>query len=73
MRNRHQAIGLEIVDGSVRELEEQFIGRQHRIDREIAFESPLDDWALALIARGLGFALMPQQYRPSRCRIAAAR
>jgi DNA-binding transcriptional LysR family regulator len=34
--------------------------RQHRIDREIAFDSPRDDWALALIARGLGLALMPQ-------------
>jgi DNA-binding transcriptional LysR family regulator len=34
--------------------------RQHRIDCEIAFDSPRDDWALALIARGLGFALMPQ-------------
>jgi LysR family hydrogen peroxide-inducible transcriptional activator len=34
--------------------------RQHRIDCEIAFDSPHDDWALALIARGLGFALMPQ-------------
>jgi LysR family hydrogen peroxide-inducible transcriptional activator len=130
MRNRHQAIGLEIVDGSARDLEEQLVGshiaaavcgrpdktdsrvdriplfrermmiamprdhrlagppsirfadlagvpqirrarceydelaaqlfRQHRIDREIAFDSPRDDWALALIARGFGFALMPQ-------------
>jgi LysR family hydrogen peroxide-inducible transcriptional activator len=130
MRNRHQAIGLEIVDGSARDLEEQLVGghiaaaiygrpdktdcrfvqipifrermvvamprdhrlagqpsirfadladipqirrsrceydglaaqlfRQHRIDCEIAFDSPRDDWALALIARGLGFALMPQ-------------
>ena len=34
--------------------------RQHRIDCEIAFDSPRDDWALALIARGLGFVLMPQ-------------
>jgi LysR family transcriptional regulator, hydrogen peroxide-inducible genes activator len=34
--------------------------RQHRIDCEIAFDSPRDDWALALVARGLGFALMPQ-------------
>jgi LysR family transcriptional regulator, hydrogen peroxide-inducible genes activator len=34
--------------------------RQHRIDCEIAFDNPRDDWALALIARGLGFALMPQ-------------
>jgi len=34
--------------------------RQHRIDCDIAFDSPRDDWALALIARGLGFALMPQ-------------
>ena len=34
--------------------------RQHRIDCEIAFDSPRDDWAQALIAGGLGFALMPQ-------------
>ncbi|HLG84130.1 MAG TPA: LysR family transcriptional regulator [Bradyrhizobium sp.] len=34
--------------------------RQHRIDREIAFDSPRDDWTLALIVRGLGVALMPQ-------------
>ncbi len=34
--------------------------RQHRIDCQIAFDSARDDWALALIARGLGFALMPQ-------------
>lgn len=34
--------------------------RQHRTDCEIAFDSPRDDWALALIAGGLGFALMPQ-------------
>jgi LysR family hydrogen peroxide-inducible transcriptional activator len=34
--------------------------RQHWSDCEIAFDSPRDDWALALIARGLGFALMPQ-------------
>jgi LysR family transcriptional regulator, hydrogen peroxide-inducible genes activator len=130
MRNRHQAIGLEIVDGSARDLEEQLVGghiaaaicgrpdktdprvvqiplfrermviamprdhrlagqpsirladlagipqirrlrceyneliarlfRQHRIGCEIAFDSPRDDWALALIARGFGFALMPQ-------------
>jgi LysR family transcriptional regulator, hydrogen peroxide-inducible genes activator len=130
MRNRHQAIGLEIVDGSARDLEEQLVGghiaaavygrpdrtdssvvriplfrermviamprdhrlagqpsirladlagipqirrsrceydelaaqlfRQHRIDCEIAFDSPRDDWALALVARGFGFALMPQ-------------
>jgi len=130
MRIRHQAIGLEIVDGSARDLEEQLVSghiaaaiygrpdktdsrvdqiplfrermviaipcdhrlagqpsirladlagipqirrsrceydklaaqlfRQHRIDCEIAFDSPRDDWALELIARGLGFALMPQ-------------
>jgi LysR family transcriptional regulator, hydrogen peroxide-inducible genes activator len=34
--------------------------RKLRTDCEIAFDSPRDDWALALIARGLGFALMPQ-------------
>jgi len=34
--------------------------RQHRIDCEIAFDCARDDWALALIARGFGFALMPQ-------------
>lgn len=36
------------------------LSRQQRIDCEIAFDSPRDDWTLALIARGLGFALMPQ-------------
>jgi DNA-binding transcriptional LysR family regulator len=34
--------------------------RQHRIDCEIAFDCARDDWTLALVARGLGFALMPQ-------------
>ncbi len=69
MRIRHKAIEVEIVDGSARDLEEQLVGghilvarlfRQHRIDCEIAFDSPRDDWAQALIAGGLGFALMPQ-------------
>jgi len=34
--------------------------KQHRIDCGIAFDSARDDWALALVARGLGFALLPQ-------------
>ena len=34
--------------------------RQHRDDRKLSLDCARDDWALALIARGLGVALFPQ-------------
>src|SRR5260370_35439955 len=34
--------------------------RQHRVECEMSYSSERDDWALALIGRGLGLSLCPQ-------------